>query len=108
MSDNVINIPRESTMKALMEMQKMAVAGGANPGAADLCYKYMVAITVRRKQIHKGRNAGKMVRQSPRGRQSAWCLIPTVRNQLYSHRRINGRQRWLEMRSIYCKDAGAG
>ena len=39
MSDNVINIPRESTMKALMEMQKMAVAGGANPGAADLCYK---------------------------------------------------------------------
>mgnify|MGYP000066709346 CR=1 FL=1 len=34
MSDNVINIPRESTMKALMEMQKMAVAGGANPGAA--------------------------------------------------------------------------
>ena len=41
MSDNVINIPRESTMKALMEMQKMAVAGGANPGAADLCYKYM-------------------------------------------------------------------
>lgn len=29
MSDNVINIPRESTMKALMEMQKMAVAGGA-------------------------------------------------------------------------------
>ena len=51
MSDNVINIPRESTMKALMEMQKMAVAGGANPGAADLCYKYMVAQCTSKEQV---------------------------------------------------------
>ena len=51
MSDNVINIPRESTMKALMEMQKMAVAGGANPGADDLCYKYMVAQCTSKEQV---------------------------------------------------------
>ena len=42
MSDNVINIPRDTTVKGLVEMQRMAVAGGSNPAASDICYKYLV------------------------------------------------------------------
>jgi hypothetical protein len=51
MSDMTINIPRDTTVKDLVEMQKVAVAGGTNPGAADACYKYLVSKCTTKEEV---------------------------------------------------------
>ena len=43
MADTVINFPRDTTLKQLNAIQRAAAAGCSTPGAADLCYKHLVA-----------------------------------------------------------------
>lgn len=51
MSETVINIPRESTMKEMLEVQRIIAAGSSTPGMADLCYKHMVAGCTTKEQV---------------------------------------------------------
>ena len=43
MADQVINFPRDTTLKHANEIQRAIAAGCATPGTADLCYKHLVA-----------------------------------------------------------------
>lgn len=51
MADAVINFPRDTTLRELNAIQRAAAAGSANPGAADLCYKYLVACATTKEQV---------------------------------------------------------
>ena len=43
MADQVINFPRDTTLKHANEIQRAIAAGCATPGTSDLCYKHLVA-----------------------------------------------------------------
>ena len=51
MADTVINFPRDTTLKQLNAIQRAAAAGCSTPGAADLCYKHLVACATTKDEV---------------------------------------------------------
>ena len=51
MADTVINFPRDTTLKQLNAIQRAAAAGCSTPGAADLCYKHLVACATSKAEV---------------------------------------------------------
>ena len=46
-----VNFPRDTTLKDGISMQELAACGGSAPGAADLCYKRLVAKATTKEEV---------------------------------------------------------